>query len=67
MTNFLRRKLLRGLELMQQYIQAGELRQKQTSWTLLHVQLEVTFLLLLRAAEDATRELNALSESIIRG
>ena len=67
MTNFLRGKLLRGAKLMKEYIHAGESRQKQTSRTLLHVQLEVTFLLLLRAAEDATRELNALSESIIKG
>ena len=54
-TNFLRRKLLRGAELMSAYIHDGELKKKEMSRSLIHLQLEVTVLMMLRATEDAIR------------
>ena len=52
---------------MQLFIKAGEIQRKQVSRTLLHVQLEVTILLLLKVAEDATKELTSLTRSIVTG
>ena len=66
-TNFLQKKLLTGAELMKDFVRAGEIQQKQASRALLHVQLEVTILLLLKAADDATKELTALTKSIVQG
>ena len=66
-TNFLRRKLATGAELMKEFIREGELQRKNSSRTLVHLQMEVSILLLLKAAEDAVRELTALITSIIQG
>ena len=61
-TNFLRRKLLKVANLMSAYICNGELKKKEMSRSLIHLQLEVAVLMMLRAAEDAIRELNALTD-----
>ena len=66
-TNFLRSKLLKGADLMSAYIRDGELKKKEMSRSLIHLQMEVAVLMMLRAAEDATHELNALTDSVLKG
>ena len=67
MTNFLSSKLQKGAALMSSYIRDGELKKKEMSRNLIHLQMEVAVMMMLRAAEDATRELNTLTDSVLKG
>ena len=67
LTNFLSGKLKKSADLMKTYIRTGEMRREETARQLIHVHLELTVLWWIRAADEAIQELEALTDSVLRG
>ena len=67
LTSFLSGKLQKSSELMKNYIRTGEMQKHENARQLIHVQLELTVIWWIRAAEEATQELESLTDSVLRG
>ena len=67
LTSFISGKLQKSSQLMKSYIQNGEIQKKEASRNLIHLQLEVAVLWWIRAADEAAEELEALTDSVLRG